>query len=207
MDFPINEMALLCQIIKVKKLVGFEVFPMMEQKEANEVLTSLANKQVLVDGKLTEFGLSITESLSLYVNSKRFMKLGEHSVFANYQEKEYILITKVDETFSINMVTQDIIVSIILTKFKTLNTIVDEEYKKRFVSKGKFAETMKKYDDVESVFYYTIDLDSKVEKKAVMFIAEGYFQHYDAVTEELEKYPRNLVQQGIENIFIKGAYS
>ncbi|MEF9920497.1 MAG: hypothetical protein RR945_05725 [Erysipelotrichaceae bacterium] len=203
MKFTIYELAWLCQIIKVKKLVGFDAFPMLEKEETDVASNGLINKQIIKDGKLTEMGLSVVETINLYVNARRFMKLGEHSVFANYQSSEYILITKTDTLYSINMVTQDMIVSIILSKFKTLSTIKDDEYKKRFVSKHKFAEIMEKYDDAESIFYYMVDLDSKEEKKAVMFVAEGYFQHYDAIVGELEKYPRNQVQQGIESIFVK----
>lgn len=203
MELTIYEIAWLSQIIKVKKLMGFENFPILEKKEADTVCESLIEKHILKDGKLTKMGLATVEAISLYENSKRFMKLGENSIFANYRNNEYILIAQNDKCFTVNLVTQDIIISIILSKFKTLSTIKDDEYKKRFVSKHKFNEIMEKYDDAESIFYYMVDVDSKVMKKAVMFIAEGYFQHYDAIGCELEQYPRNQVQQGIESIFVK----
>lgn len=204
MELTIYELAWLCQIINVKKMVGFEELPILEKEETTKVCNRLVDKQILNDGELTKMGLSLVETISLYANARRFIKLGENSVFANYLSTEYILITKTDTCYSINMVTQDMMVAIILSKFKTVSTIKDDEFRKRFVSKHKIVEIMEKYDDAESIFYYMVDLDSKVEKKAVMFIAEGYFQHYDAVLGELEKYPRNQVQQGIERIFVKG---
>ena len=201
MELTFTELTWLCQIIKVRKLAGFKIFEALATREAEETYGSLSEKGILENGKLSDQGLSMIDALSLYANAKRFLRLGHHGVFANYQDHEYVLIAEKDNIFSIDLITQDMITAIILARFKKLDSLQDGEYKKRFVSKKRFAQFMEEHEDAEALFYYRVDLDHKAEDKSVLFISDGYFQHYNAITGELDMYPKSLVQTGIEHIY------
>lgn len=200
MNLTSNEMNFMCNIIDVKKLPGYELFPILSIEETKEVIKSLKDKKILEDSKLSKKGLQILEIMSLYNNSKKYLKLGKSGVFANYQDREYVLISE-DEEFNIEMVNEDQISAIILSKLKGWKTVKDGNQQKKIVLIESFKKMMEDNKEVEAIYYYKTDIAENKEYKAVIFINDGYFQHYETLSEELNMYPRELVQQGIEIIF------
>lgn len=203
MELTLNEITFLYQVMEVKRVAGFELFPMLEKKEAEEVKESLVDKGIMSDNKMSDYGLTVLRILSLYVKTRIYYKFGEDTVFANYEDNEYIMMRRTKNIYYIEMLSEEVLTAAILSKFKHWERIKDGDYRKRFISKEKFRELMSQNEKAEAMFYYRVDLEAQSEKKATIFLAEGYFQHYDGISGELDMYPREQVQKGIEKIFVR----
>ncbi|MDD8048709.1 MAG: DUF5081 family protein [Thomasclavelia sp.] len=201
MDISILEMNFLCQILDKTSLYGFESFSMLTSNQAQEVKNSLYKKDILDENySLTNKGLKILEVLELYVNAQEFLKFGKNSIFAKYQESEYVLITKLENTFSINLVNQDQIVVIILSKFDNWDTLTNTDHKKRLLLGNKFVEFMNNNADLKAIFLLRVNIENNLESNIVMYINDGYFNCFDAKSKQLDMYSRNDVQQAITDV-------
>lgn len=204
MELTLQEVTFLYQITEVKKIVGFDFFPMLDKKEVEEVKQKLVDKNIMLNGVLTDHGLTILDTLSLYREASVYYKLGKDTIFANYAEGEYIMFKKTNNNFTIEFISQELLVASILLKFKEWESIKEGEYRKRFLSKAKFRDFMNENENVEALFYYKVDLEAQEDTISVLFLADGYFQHYNAGSGELDMYPKTQVQHGIEEIFVRG---
>lgn len=201
MKFTEKELTYICQIMEVKNVVGFDLNKMLDQEEIKEVEKGLEEKGILLDDTLTKYGLTILEIVSLYINASVFYKFGENTIFGQYEEKEYSMIKKEEEQFDIELINQEMLIATIFMKYKNWEEIKEGEYRKRFISKEKMSEFIKENKEVEGIFYYKVDIEKQKEEKGMLFIVEGYLQHYKASSGELDMYSRKEVQKGIESIF------
>lgn len=201
MNFSENEINFICRLLGIGRLLGYDTFPMLSKKESEDVVASFVEKKIIDGDLLTESGLALAQFIRLYTDSRRFLKIG-NSMFANYQENEYVMITKQDHTFIVAPVNQDEIVVTLLTKFTDKLKIVESgKIKNKLVSKRSFKTYMDEHSDINAIFYYYIDLDKDKDRDAVLFYADNKLQHYNATLEELTIYPKEYVQKGIESIF------
>ena len=200
MELTNKGLATLCQIARVSLLPGYDEVLTIDKNVADDGMKELQDKKIIEDGKLTQHGLAVATSIYGYSNAKKYIKLGTAN-FALLQDNEYVMIIK-GENYNIEVLNQDQIVAVILSKFTTWNTVTEKEYKKKLLNKNEFKEMVESKEDFEAMYYYVIDLKNRTEKKAIMFISDGYFQHYDQVKEHLDKYPAERVQEAIEGIFV-----
>lgn len=201
MIFTIEEMTFLCLIQNLNGLIGFPKFNILSKEQSENVIQSLTQKKILNKEKLlTDNGLKISNIISLYAHSKMFYKFGKDSVFAKYHEKEYVMLSCIDNQYHVDLVNQDQISLIIINKFQNWKSIKDGEYKKNFFPTSRFNEFVENNKNMESIFYYKADLENKTDFKGVLFIHDGYLKSYDIKSEEIHFYPRAMVQQSIERI-------
>lgn len=203
MECTKDELTYLYQIMDIEEIVGFDLKYSSNQEGTKEIQKELERKGILVDNKITEYGLTILDVLSIYKKASLFYKFGEHTIFAQYQNYEYVMYSQEGEQFTIELLSQEELVAIILMKFKNWKDIKEGEYRKRFLSKEKFREWMEENEEVEALFYYKVDIENTKEEKGVFFLSDGYLQHYKGMTGELDMYPKEQVQKGIESIFNK----
>ncbi|MFQ7757346.1 MAG: hypothetical protein ACLRH5_12680, partial [Intestinibacter bartlettii] len=182
---------------------GFDTFSMLSKKDSEEVVQQFTEKNIIEGDLLSKTGLALIQFIKLYAESKIYLKIGD-SMFANYQDDEYIMISKNDMTYTIVPLNQDEIVVTLLSKFSDkMENIEDGKVRNKLMTKRRFKEFMDENPDIPAIFYYYIDLDKKENRDAVLFYADNKLQHYNGTLEELTIYPKEYVQQGIESIFHK----
>lgn len=203
MRYSENEINFLCRLIGYGRLAGFDTFPMLSKKDSEEVVQQFTEKNIIEGDLLSKTGLALIQFIKLYAESKIYLKIGD-SMFANYQDDEYIMISKNDMTYTIVPLNQDEIVVTLLSKFSDkMENIEDGKVRNKLMTKRRFKEFMDENPDIPAIFYYYIDLDKKENRDAVLFYADNKLQHYNGTLEELTIYPKEYVQQGIESIFHK----
>lgn len=116
MKFSEQEMNFLCRLLHYSKLIGYENFPLLNKEESKKVMAKLEEKNIIKDGLLTKYGLTLIRFISLYNKSRKFLKIGSTN-YANYQKNEYVMINMKESNFEILPVNQDQITISILTKF------------------------------------------------------------------------------------------
>lgn len=204
MNYSENEINFICRLLGYGKLPGYDDFPILSKKESEEVVEQFIEKKIIEGDKLTDKGLSLSQFMKWYAQARRYLKIG-NSMFANYQNNEYVMMTKHDTAFTILPVNQDEIVAILLSKFSNqMKSVESGKMQKRFITKRRFKDYMDANPEVNAIYYYYIDLDKKTDTKGLLFYADNKLQHYDGSLEELTIYPKECVQQGIESIFCKG---
>lgn len=203
MRYSENEINFLCRLIGYGRLAGFDTFSMLSKKDSEEVVQQFTEKNIIEGDLLSKTGLALIQFIKLYAESKIYLKIGD-SMFANYQDDEYIMISKNDMTYTIVPLNQDEIVGTLLSKFSDkMENIEDGKVRNKLMTKRRFKEFMDENPDIPAIFYYYIDLDKKENRDAVLFYADNKLQHYNGTLEELTIYPKEYVQQGIESIFHK----
>lgn len=200
MELTIDEFSILCKIADLSTVVGVELKGILSQEEANLAYAGLESKNIIKDTQLTEFGLALGRSLIYFSKADEYINLG-NIILGKYAPKEYVGIRQKDNMVHILLHNQDQLVVLILSKFTSIKTIQDQAYQEHYISRNTFYEEMEKNKDVEALFYYRYKSESKEQKHAVLYIKDGYLNHYSG-EEEMEKcYPRQQVQEGIERIF------
>lgn len=203
MELTNHELNFICCILDRHQLPGFSLFSVLSTQQAKEVQSSLVKKDILTDDQqFTKKGLRLLEILSLYINAQKFYKFGKNGIFAQYYDKEFVFIYENQNHFGIELVSQDEIVTTLLMQIPDLKSVKDGKYRKKLILEKQLYQLLKENSDIKSLFYYKSDLENKSEAKAVMFVKDNSFHHYDAITGVMEMYPRDQIQQGIEKIFI-----
>ena len=201
MKFSEQEMNFLCRLLHYSKLIGYENFPLLNKEESKKVMAKLEEKNIIKDGLLTKYGLTLIRFISLYNKSRKFLKIGSTN-YANYQKNEYVMINMKESNFEILPVNQDQITISILTKFSDqYSNLTEGNIKKKLFSRRHFIEFMNEHPDTKALYYYKLDLDEKSECSATLFIDDNVLKHYDSVLEEMTIYTKAHVQHGIESIF------
>lgn len=204
MQFTNQEMGFLCRLAHFDKMLGYGVFPLLNKNEVENVISSLKEKNILDDNIMTEQGLALIKFITLYNNAKKFIKIGSIN-FANYQDKEYVMVTKREDNFLIDVINQDGIIAVLLAKFSdNYEAMENGEIKRKFITNRRFTEIMRENENAEAIYYFRFNLNNKEEHTGVLYILEKQLYHYDSNLEELVSYPRNHVQKGIESIFWRG---
>lgn len=106
MKFSEQEMNFLCRLLHYSKLIGYENFPLLNKEESKKVMAKLEEKNIIKDGLLTKYGLTLIRFISLYNKSRKFLKIGSTN-YANYQKNEYVMINMKESNFEILPVNQD----------------------------------------------------------------------------------------------------
>lgn len=203
MKYSENEMNFLCKLLGYGRLAGFDIFSMLSKKDSEEVINLLTKKNIIEGDLLTKKGLALVQFIKLYAESKIYLKIG-NIMFANYQDDEYVMISKNNMTYMILTIKQDEITATLLSKFSNeIENIQEGEVRNKLMTKTTFKEFMENNPNIPAIFYYYIDLEKKENRDAVLFYDENKLQHYNGTLEQLTIYPRDYIQQGIESIFNK----
>ena len=142
MKFSEQEMNFLCRLLHYSKLIGYENFPLLNKEESKKVMAKLEEKNIIKDGLLTKYGLTLIRFISLYNKSRKFLKIGSTN-YANYQKNEYVMINMKESNFEILPVNQDQITISILTKFSDqYSNLTEGNIKKKLFSRRHFIEFM-----------------------------------------------------------------
>jgi len=200
MQLTIKELTYISQIIRVTKLVGVPTFKRLTAQDKKEVFQSLQEKGIIKEHTLSEKGKAVSTSLELYSTATQYLKFGD-TVFAQYEDKEYIMLGKKEEIYHLELIEQDYITIALLSKFKDMDKIEEKRFRKKKVSTEEFQRKIEFFEE-NGLFYYKVNTESNDVDSGVLYIEDGYLQKYSASKEELEMYPKSRVQRGIEKLFI-----